>query len=419
MPTLDLDSEIGSDPDFGFVDVDRSRAGSSIMAYFNVVCVVAGSGVLGLPMALKQGGWIGLVILVLAWVMSAYTSLLLIRCLYSNGKKRIATYKEVATEAFGVIGGWVTFFFNAWLLLGGPVLYLVLAGQNLNQLCKGTAGELGNTPWIIICCVIVAIPFIFFKTMKDIAWVSALGFVAITVVVLVVLIMSIIDSKNQVNIHHDVVVWNMFPIALSTIAFSFGGNVVYPHIEASMKQPKNWAKVSTAGLSTCAILYLIVAICGYLVYGTIVQNPIYNSLPENAGQIVAIVVITVNVMTSAPIYTASFSLDIEEMLNITVERLGRTKEFIARAVIRLAIMSVVGVIACTVPHFGALMSLIGAFGNCTLIFIFPVIFYYKLTGFRNKPIWEYACSFLAILLGVVGLIFGTIEAIKELIAAYS
>ncbi|KAG0751885.1 hypothetical protein G6F24_013955 [Rhizopus arrhizus] len=36
----------------------RSQGGSSFLAYFNVVCVVAGTGALGLPYSLKQGGWI-------------------------------------------------------------------------------------------------------------------------------------------------------------------------------------------------------------------------------------------------------------------------------------------------------------------------------------------------------------------------
>jgi amino acid permease len=121
---------------------------------------------------------------------------------------------------------------------------------------------------------------------------------------------------------------------------------------------------------------------------------------------------------AAPILTTSFSLDIEEMLNITVERYGKTKEFLYRTAIRILTMTVIGIVACTVPHFGALMSLIGAFANCALIFIFPVVFYLKLTGVRNKPIYELAWCSLVVLLGVVGLIFGTMEAIKELIAAY-
>lgn len=37
----------------------NNEGGSSFLAYFNVVCVVAGTGALGLPYSLKQGGWIG------------------------------------------------------------------------------------------------------------------------------------------------------------------------------------------------------------------------------------------------------------------------------------------------------------------------------------------------------------------------
>jgi amino acid permease len=68
--------------------------------------------------------------------MSVYTGILLIRCLYANGKRRLSTYKEIATTCFGVIGGWVTFFFNAWILLGAPILYMVLSGTNINEVRK-------------------------------------------------------------------------------------------------------------------------------------------------------------------------------------------------------------------------------------------------------------------------------------------
>jgi amino acid permease len=388
------------------------------MAYFNVVCVVAGTGTLGLPMALAQGGWIGMLIIFLSWTMSVYTGVILVRCLYANGKARLHTYKEVATSAYGRIGGWVTFFFNAWIVLGAPVLYMVLSGGNLNQLCEGTAGEIGAIPWTIISCAIVAIPFILVKSMKEVAWMSAFGAMATVVVVLIVVIMAGIDRPNVTNVHHDAVIWEMFPIALSTISFSFGGNVVYPHVEASMKQPRDWPKAVAGGLSTCAVMYIATAVAGYLVYGSDVASPVYNSIPAGAAQTVAIVVITLHVLLAAPILVTSFSLDIEEMFDITVERFGKVREFLIRAAIRIATMCVVGVIACTVPHFGALMSLIGAFANCALIFIFPVLFYLKLTGFRNKPIYELVWCTLVVILGIVGLIFGTKEAIQELIVAY-
>ncbi|KAG0743381.1 hypothetical protein G6F57_010614 [Rhizopus arrhizus] len=416
-------NDYGSENDYEYgqeslMDCNREHAGSSKLAFFNVVCVVAGSGTLGLPQALQQGGWIGLFVIFLSWLMSVYTGILLVRCLYANGKTRLNTYKDVATAAFGVVGGWVTFFFNTWIVLGVPVLYTVLAGSNINQLCKGTVGEIGQTRWIIICCAIVAIPYIVIKSMKEVAWMSAFGALATIIVVFIVLVCAAIDRPNHMDAHHEPVIWDMFPIALSTISFSFGGNVVYPHVEASMKRPRDWPKVVASGLSVCAVLYVVTAVTGYLVYGDQVLSPVYNSIPAGAAQTVAIVIITLHVLMAAPILITSFSLDIEEMFDITVERFGKIKEFLIRAILRILIMVVVGVIACVVPHFGALMSLIGAFANCALIFIFPVSFYLKLTGFRNKPFYQLIWCLLIVILGLVGLIFGTKEAIQELIAAF-
>ncbi|KAG1048342.1 hypothetical protein G6F43_009262 [Rhizopus delemar] len=417
-------SDVGSveqDYEYGqesIMDCNREHAGSSKLAFFNVVCVVAGTGTLGLPQALQQGGWIGLFVIFLSWLMSVYTGILLIRCLYSNGKTRLNTYKDVATAAFGTIGGWVTFFFNAWIVLGVPVLYTVLAGSNLNQLCKGTVAEIGHVPWTIICCAIVAIPYIIIKSMKEVAWMSAFGALATIVVVLIVLVCAAIDRPNHMDAHHEPVIWDMFPIALSTISFSFGGNVVYPHVEASMKKPRDWPKVIAGGLTVCAVLYIVTAVTGYLVYGDQVLSPVYDSIPAGVAQTVAIVIITLHVLMAAPILITSFSLDIEEMFNLTVERFGKVKEFLIRATLRILVMVLVGVIACSVPHFGALMSLIGAFANCALIFIFPVTFYLKLTGVRNKPFYQLIWCGLTVLLGLVGLIFGTKEAVQELIVAF-
>lgn len=63
----DEDDDKDKNIEFG---IDRSKQGSSFTAFYSVVCVVAGTGALGLPYALSQGGWIGLFILVLSWILS-------------------------------------------------------------------------------------------------------------------------------------------------------------------------------------------------------------------------------------------------------------------------------------------------------------------------------------------------------------
>lgn len=65
----------------------------------NVLC---GVGVLSTPYAVKQGGWLGLIILALLAVLAWYTGILLKRCL--DSKEGLETYPDIGHAAFGTTG---------------------------------------------------------------------------------------------------------------------------------------------------------------------------------------------------------------------------------------------------------------------------------------------------------------------------
>lgn len=71
----------------------------NIDAGMNVLC---GVGILSTPYAVKQGGWIGISILVLYAVISFYTGILLRRCLESQ--QGLHTYPDIGKAAFGTWG---------------------------------------------------------------------------------------------------------------------------------------------------------------------------------------------------------------------------------------------------------------------------------------------------------------------------
>ncbi|KAI9275747.1 transmembrane amino acid transporter protein-domain-containing protein [Phascolomyces articulosus] len=399
--------------------IEREAQGSSFLAYFNIVCVVAGTGALQLPYALAQGGWIGLLIMFLSWFFSTYSGVVLIRCLYYDGQSRLTSYQDVAERAFGKIGGWIAFFFTAITMIGVPILYVMLAGSNIHAACKGTSAELTFPIWTIICACVVGVPYIFFKSLKEVGFTSLFGVLTTVITVLIVLGISVkLDGEVELNPHHDAVIWPMFPVALSSITFSFGGNPIYPHVEAGMRHPEHWPRVIFGGLTTCVAIYLITAIPGYYYFGADVKSPVYESLPDSGAKLAAMIIITAHVLLAMPVLMTSFALDLEKMLRISTFHHSRWVEFLLRLLVRLTYLIVVTVIAIEVPSFGNIMSLLGAFSNCTLIFIFPIIFYYRLTGFRNKPFYELIFGAIAILLGIVGLIFGSKTAIEGLITEF-
>ncbi|KAI9485341.1 MAG: transmembrane amino acid transporter protein-domain-containing protein [Benjaminiella poitrasii] len=303
--------------------------------------------------------------------------------------------------------------------MGVPVLYFLLAGQNLYSVCMGTRAELTFPIWVIIVAAIVSIPFMLFKSMKEVGFMSAFGMLTTIVVVLIVLAVSVKDKPNQINVHHDNVIWNQFPIALSSIVFSFGGNPVYAHVEAGMRHPQNWSKVVFAGLSTCVALYFLTAVPGYYVYGDQTKSPIYDSIPIGAAKTASEIIITIHIILAAPILMTSFALDLEKLFGISSFHHSRFMEIMLRLLLRMTMVVIITVIAIFVPFFGDFMSLLGAFSNCALILIFPILFYLKLTGVRNKRWYELVLCFFVVLLGIVGLIFGTISAIEALKADFA
>lgn len=64
--------------------------------------ILAGVGVLTTPYALKEGGWLGLVLLFLLSAISCYTGILLRRCL--DSAPGLSTYPDIGQAAFGNTG---------------------------------------------------------------------------------------------------------------------------------------------------------------------------------------------------------------------------------------------------------------------------------------------------------------------------
>ncbi|KAI9246265.1 transmembrane amino acid transporter protein-domain-containing protein [Phascolomyces articulosus] len=390
--------------------------GSWATAYFNVVCVVAGTGTLGLPHAFAQGGWLGILILILAWAMAVYSGIILIQCLYCKPGERLHDYKQIGKAAYG----WPGYAFAALMhflnLFGCPALYLVLASTNLNSLLSHTSGALTREIWAIIVACALLVPMFAFRTLKEITFMSAVGAITTMIAVFIVVIESPIDHNRhpEREVVHDGVIWTGFPSALATIAFSFGGNNTYPHVEHALKKPHQWKWAVTAGLSTCTALYFMTAIPGYWSYGNAAKSPIYDSLPDGeAAQIVAKIVMTIHVILAIPIYACSFALEFERFCRIDEQRLGKILAFLGRAAVRTATMVILAILAIFIPYFDAFMSLIGALCNCSLVFLIPVLCHLKLFGIK-RPIYELAFCGLTLLLGVVGCIFGSWDAIDTL-----
>jgi solute carrier family 32 (vesicular inhibitory amino acid transporter) len=118
---------------------------------FNSINAIIGIGILSLPLAMKLSGWlIGLPLLTLTAVVTAYTGKLLARCM--DYDPTIITYSDLAYVAFGTQARIVVSSLFTLELLAANVALIILFADSLVLLLPGVGSV---TNWKCICAALV------------------------------------------------------------------------------------------------------------------------------------------------------------------------------------------------------------------------------------------------------------------------
>ncbi|KAJ3276566.1 hypothetical protein HDV01_004099 [Terramyces sp. JEL0728] len=361
---------------------------------------VAGTGILQIPYALNQSGWIGVLFLFGSALVNHYTGSLIIKNLYTHGK-RLEGYPHIGGEAFGSVGYYtVSFFYNT--AMGGSVcLYLILTGMNLEEL----VGVFNHQRWTIIVSACLLVPYLSLKSLKEVGFVSLLGALASVVVMVIVVVvggMEFDTYKDQVT--HQWFNPKAFGTVLGTLCFSYGGNYVYPEVERSMAKPASFKTVLTLGMILITFMYLAVGIVGYLTYGNLTVSPILLNLPPGFSKTFGLAIITFHVVFACPLLLTTISLDLERALNFNT--------VVSRSFLRIIILASICFLSVFLPYFADLMNLIGAVSNTMLIFILPVILDHVLHPSKSLP--KMLLHLFIVIIGLVGGSMGTYDALLAL-----
>ena len=117
---------------------------------FNSVNVLIGVGLLSLPLAMKQAGWlIGLSFLLFSAVATCYTARILAKCL--DVDPTLLTYADVAYISFGDSARWMTSLLFCLELVASCLALVVLFGDSLHALIPAWS----TVEWKIVCGVVL------------------------------------------------------------------------------------------------------------------------------------------------------------------------------------------------------------------------------------------------------------------------
>ena len=105
-PVADSETEPLLDSNNNEDTTEISHKATNLESMFHIVCVIAGTGLLQIPYALAQSGWLGILLILLSAWMTTYSGELLADCLYQT-TGRLNGFPEIGLVAFGIYG-----FFN-------------------------------------------------------------------------------------------------------------------------------------------------------------------------------------------------------------------------------------------------------------------------------------------------------------------
>ncbi|XP_075990518.1 solute carrier family 36 member pathetic [Anticarsia gemmatalis] len=399
-----------------------------------------GTGILAMPKAFKCVGLIsGIFFTILVAVVCTHCSYILIKCshvLYKKTKRTQMTFPEVGQASLEngpqALRSWGNAF-RIFILVclfatyfGTSSVYTVIVAKNILQVVCYHLGKPEDDLDIRLFIIALLLPLIFMAWIRNLKYLApvsmiANAFMALGLAITFYYLVGTGDLKiDQISnmLIKPVVEWPEF-FSLSIFAMEAIG-VVMP-LENAMKTPRSMLGVCgvlNKGMSGVTLVYILLGFLGYLRYGESVKDSITLDLAieELPARIVKISIAIAVYCT----YGLQFFVCIEIMWNSIKEKFTKRPD-LADYIMRTIMVTASVSLAVAVPTIGPFMGVIGAFCFSILGLIAPafieVITYWDIGfGATKYIIWK---NVLVVIFGLFALIFGTKDAVIEILRVYT
>ncbi|XP_020535875.1 amino acid transporter AVT1E isoform X2 [Jatropha curcas] len=397
---------------FSIGELPQSNKDSSFaQAVLNGINVLCGIGLLTTPYAIKEGGWLSLLVLLLFGILCCYTGTLLKKCLESSPGLR--TYPDIGQAAFGLSGRLAISIMLYVELYAACVEYIIMISDNLSRLFPNTfinfAGtHLGSHQIFALTATVIVLPTVWLRDLSLLSYLSVGGVGASILVAFCLLWVGVVD---KVGFHHNGTALNLakLPFAIGIYGYGFSGHAVFPNIYTSMKEPSSFTSVLIVSFIFCWFMYTAVAICGFLMFGNSIKSQYTLNMPvELMASKIAVWTAVVNPITKYALTLTPVALSLEELMPP-----GRLRSYSISLIIRTVLVISTLVVAVAFPFFGFVMAFIGSSLAMVVAVIFPCICYLRILHERLNKLQIAACIF-TITVGVLTACFGTYSSIARL-----
>ncbi|XP_013395814.1 amino acid transporter AVT3B isoform X1 [Lingula anatina] len=447
-----------------------SGSKNPVKIFANIFISFIGAGVLGLPFAFKEAGIIeGTVIMAAVGLVSVKAMLLVIDCKYKliekqhpaqadvkSGRKNVMVngvdiemealqapveetedllssevpaakeevsipkapgqelnYGDVGFYAMGKLGQWLVDLAILISQVGFCCAYLIFISKNLSDYMH----SMKMHHWMFIL-----LPPLYLLTLirhlSSLALSSLFAQISNLMAFTVVFWFDFEHFHNVEGIHPKKISIKGFPFFLAIAIYCYEGAGMILSLETSVdKQVRhNFKCYFKLTMVLVTALYITFGGAGYLSFGPETSDIITMNLPK--GQSLDFAIVVKSCLCLALFFT--YPVMMFPVMNILEKRfLPKAKEKLWQGnLLRLFVVTLTGLIVLAIPNFANLMALVGA-SCCTLLaFILPGLFHLQI--FKGSITrWQKFVDIFLIVLGIVGTIVGTWDALKRLHATHT
>ncbi|XP_014247204.1 amino acid transporter AVT1A-like isoform X1 [Cimex lectularius] len=395
---------------------------SALTAAIFIVGEMAGSGVLALPRAVVDAGWIGLIIIIVLCLTACYGGTRLGVC-WEIIEERYPEYRGITrnpypTIANKAVGRWGSVLVSASIqitLFGAGIVYLLLASQIVQDLMKPLVPKLTFCTWFIIFAIIITPPM-WLGSPKDF-WIVGVGAVVTTTLSCgFIFIQMMLDGIHQTDpVPHKSKSFLEFFLSFGIILFSFGGASTFPTIQNDMLNRTRFKRSVFGAFCVILLLYLPISIGAFFIYGDNTNANIVLSLSRGPYVLLANIFMACHLILAFLIVVNPVCQEVENIFN-TPHEFG-----FKRCLIRTCMVIMMVIIGVSIPSFAKLLSLVGGSTVTLLTFVLPNYFYMKLCDQecdswtkRDIPCYMRVYMWELIFIGILGGAASTYSAFQSI-----
>ncbi|KAJ6232995.1 amino acid transporter [Anaeramoeba flamelloides] len=363
--------------------LSNEKTGTVFGAIANLTNACMGAGILALPYAVSQIGWLfGIIIFILVGLIS-WGSLQLL--MLSSHYEKQYTYEELAKQVIGM---------KMYVLVKITILtvtalastnYLIIIGDSLPKVFESfeKTSDTILTSRVFISLIAISLgilPLSLMRKMDHLKFSSSLSFLSIAYVVVV-----IIYNHSSLTIKHlKTYAFNFdfiqFLTAFPIFIFCDSVHIVSVNVIKDLKKAntKNISKISISTLSSCNAVYIIASLFGFFTFGDKTPGDIIVGYPKHSIPIIAArFVLSIMATVSIPI----FIFVARESINVLLFK-DKPFSWKRHIVITLSFCALITLLALTLPEVSFISALTGSTCSIVCVFIGPGLLWYK--SKRNK-----------------------------------